>query len=339
MKLSSIHGVAVAAVSLAALAVAPTAVALPNIGVSLDNRASLEAIAAASGRPAECAPVQGVKKRNRKPSVWERAKSPQLVEYCDLVAKAHLSIESDPAKAIELTDKAIAVWPDMPGARVARGRALVEQGKFADALEELERADAKDRRALEEPRAMRARARALVKTGRIPEGAGFYRTLVPRTTLMPDALRARVLLEAAFAVMADAAASKAGSLSLDEANAFVDEAREVAGSALHGDIMLTEVLVHDRAGEPEKARTSLEEAALLVASAPDATSYVADPSDALAVRAVALEIVDPSQASAAWDAFIQKTSVGAFKDAATARKANLGAPKKSKKERRGEGQP
>src|SRR5262249_41386104 len=158
----------------------------------------LEALAAASGRPRECSARFGVKGKNRKPTIWQRARIPELVPYCDLIAKAQAIMESDPKAALELASKADTTWPHHSGAPIAQGRALLSLGKPTEALEKFEQAQSIDALSVEDPKAMRAHARALVLCGRVKEGAELYRTMVPRSSLLSDAQRNRLLLEASF---------------------------------------------------------------------------------------------------------------------------------------------
>lgn len=313
-------------------------------GVALDQ-ASLEALAAASGRPRECsnATVRGDKGRNKKPSVWRRARLPQLVAYCDFIAKAHAVIDVDPQAALELAEKAEAAWPAHAGALVTQARALLDLGKTKESLEKLEAAKAVDKLSVEEPKAMHAHARALIRSGRIEEGAELYRTMVPRGSLLSAPERARLLLEAAFASMADAGrASKEApgpnpvslTIRLGEAIAFISEARSSEGGSLTADILFAAALIHERAGDGEKSRVALAEANRTATSPQKPEGYVADPIDALAMKALALESANPSEASVAWTQYLDGAKVEPFAAAARARAAALKGPRPSGKAKR-----
>lgn len=293
------------------------------------DQSSLEAVAAASGRPRECSAPSAKKGRSKKPSVWQRARVPELVPYCDLLAKAHVLLESDPKAALELADKAEAEWPGHAGARIAKGRALLALGKPKEALEAIEQAAAIDKLSVEEPKAMKAQARALVLNGRIKDGAELYRTMVPRSSLLSERQRAQLLLEAALASMADSArpagdaASAPSTKNLAEAIAYIGEARSVEAGSLGGDILIAAALIHDRAGDKEKASVALAEATRVGAKLSDSTLYVADPADAKAFEALALERTNPAEAQRAWTAYLEATKTEAFAAAARARLQGL----------------
>ena len=299
---------------------------------------SLEALAAASGRPRECSAPSAKKGRSKKPTVWQRARLPELSPYCDLLAKSHVMMEQDPKAALELADKADAAWPGHAGAQVARGRAQLALGKPKEALAALEQASAIDKLSVDEPKAMRAHARALVLNGRLKEGAELYRTMVPRASLLSDKQRALLLLEASLASTSDAA--RAGTEpggrpladGLVEASAFIGEARAIASEST-GDVLMVAALVHDRAGELEKAAVALAEAARVGAKPSNPSSYVADPADIKAIEALSLERSDLAAAQSAWTKYLEATKVEAFAASARARLAALkgGGGKPSKK--------
>lgn len=307
------------------------------------DASSLAAVAASSGRPRECSQPGATKVRNKKPSVWRRARVPQLVPYCDLLAKAHVLVESDPQAALALAEEADTAWPDHAGAAVAQGRALLALGKPKEALEKLLRAKELDKLSVEEPKAMRAHARALVLTGNVKEGAELYRTMVPRGSLLSERQRARLLLEAAFASMADAgrASKEAGarplSESLVEASAFISEARSAEAAGLGADVLLAAALIHDRAGDAEKAAVALAEASRIAARPHEAASYVADPADAAAMEALAAEATSSDRGQQAWGVYLEQTKTEPFAAAARARVAALKGGVKPAKKKRGAG--
>ncbi len=304
---------------------------------------SLEAVAAASSRPRECGSL-GTKGRMKKASVWRRARIPELTPYCELVAKAHASIEADPAAALAFAQKAEEVWPKHAGALVTQGRALVALGKTKEALEKLLVAQEIDGRSVEEPKAMHALARAFIANGKIREGAEVYRALVPRGSLLADRVRTRVLLEAALAAMTEAAMAKDGgarpmSESLAESIAFIQEARSSnEGGALEGDVLLAAALIYDRAGDAEKATVALAEAGRRRALPGQASSYVASSADVMALEALSKEPTSVDDAKKAWEAYLAASKEEAFAASARARLASLsgkgpagkGPPKKKR---------
>ncbi len=296
------------------------------------DKASLEALAAASGRPRECQ-TRG-KKRSKRPSVWQRAREPELVPYCDLVAKAHILLGSesrgDAELALEAAVKAGTAWPGHAGSLLVEGRALLLLGKPKDALERFERAKQIDKLSVEEPRTMRAHARAFIESGDVASGAALYRVLVPRASLLPDRLRASVLLEAAYASMTEAG-KQPGKLSLVEALAFAGEARALDHASLGPDVLLALALVHDRAGEQEQAQALLREAKGLVVSSPSnkllTESLVAEKADTVALSALGLELDSPAEAQKLWASYQVSAPVEPFKRAAAARAAALSGSK------------
>ncbi len=92
-------------------------------------------------------------------------------------------------------------------------------------------------------------------------------------------------------------------------------------------------LVHDRAGELEKAAVALAEAARVGARPSNPASYIADPADLKAIEALSLERSDPAAAHTAWTKYLETTKVEPFAASARARLAALkgGGGKPSKK--------
>jgi len=300
------------------------------------DKASLEALAASTGRPREC--VTKGKRRGKRPSVWQRAREPELVPYCDMVAKAHILLESsgeaDAKAALELAEQAAKLWPGHAGALLAQGRAFLALGRAKEALERFQQAKQIDKLSVEEPRNMRAHARAFIHSGDIAAGAALYRTLVPRASLLPDRLRASVLLEAAYVSMTDAGKKPGAKPALVEALAFAGEARSLDHASLGPDVLLALALVHDRAGEAEQTQSLLREAKGLVVSSPSNRSntegLVADKADVIALSALALELDSPAEAQKAWQRYQEASTIEAFKRAASARSAALGGAKPKK---------
>jgi tetratricopeptide (TPR) repeat protein len=323
----------------------PLALCSLFVGLTFAPRAeadapSLTAVAAASSRPRECSASLLAKGRKKKPSVWARARVPELGPYCDALSEVHVLLETEPQRALELAQKAETLWPDHAGALVAQGRAHLALGKPAEALVALDRAKTLDPLSLEDPKSMRAHARALVLTGKIAEGAALYRTLVPRASLLSERQRVLVLMEAAFATMAVAPSPRdsttaARAEALGEAIAFISEARSTASGVLLGDALLAAALIHDRAGEAEKSAALLAESRSLTTAGTEAKACVAAQEDAVALSALAQEVSSPSEAQRAWINFAETTKNASFGAAARARAANLRTPAaKSSKARR-----
>ncbi len=309
-----------------------------GVGLSLwpsdsTDQATLEALASSSSRPRECQAL-GKRRSKKRPSVWQRARVPEMVPYCDLVARAQIALETDPKKALELAEQASATWPQHAGAEVVAGRAELALGKHELARARFDAAIKLDPSALEEPRAMRAHARALSLAGDFAAALERYRALVPRASLLPEKLRVRVLLEAAFVSMAQAGRALGSKpLSADdlaEASAFAAEARSLDHAPLAADTLLALALIADRAGDTTRAEALLGDAAGLVPAEADGKGWVADPSDSFALKALLLEADKPAEAQKEWAAFQGASKVAAFVSAAKARASKLAASPKTK---------
>jgi tetratricopeptide (TPR) repeat protein len=291
------------------------------------DQGAMTALAASSGRPKECTPLSRKGKRVKKLTVWQRIRYPKVAEYCDLVSRAQTSLEGDPKASLEAAEGAAKVWA-MPGADVARGRALFALGKTDEALAAFAAARKADASALEDPKALRDLARALAKAGKFSEAAAEYRVLVPRAELLSDRARVEVLLEAAFASMAAEGALReqpAPGSTLGEALAFLSEARQEEASPHAGEVLLALALVHDRRGDPSKA-TALTAEAAKAGAGKSAAPWVADPADRHALAALALEPRDAAGAQKAWAAYVEAAEGGAWVDAAKARQTLKGKP-------------
>src|SRR5579859_388110 len=95
-----------------------------------------QASAWGSGRPPEC----GEPGRHAA-NAWERAKSPELRRYCDLVASASSKLAGTTAMAeaaLQSAREADGVLPGHAAPLILEGRALVALGKLDDALRALE---------------------------------------------------------------------------------------------------------------------------------------------------------------------------------------------------------
>src|SRR5580698_7328249 len=89
--------------------------------------------------PPECAALLG----NRASNVWERAKTPELSHYCDLLAGAAARLANPahiPTDVVELAEQADRTSPGHAAALALLGRALARLGKYDAALEALEQA-------------------------------------------------------------------------------------------------------------------------------------------------------------------------------------------------------
>src|SRR5579883_376338 len=215
--------------------------------------AQVSAAAWSSGRPPECGEPGG-----RAANVWERAKSPELRRYCDLLASASSKLAGLGAMAqaaLDAAREADRVLPGHAAPRALEGRALAALGKYPDALAALSDARSRDARALDDPPALLAWARALARTGRTPEAAEAYRALLPRATALPGGQRAAAEIEAGIVSMAR------GPDRLDEATAALREAIRDAQNDAQAVAVLALALALDRRGDAREARALLDERA------------------------------------------------------------------------------
>ena len=287
----------------------------------------------ASGRPAECASLDG----GRGANVWERAKAPELRRYCDLLAAgaAKLALGSArpaapgpgptplraPADAIarevlEVAEQAERAMPGRPGSDLLRGRALALSGGWADARKAFDAAKAKDERALDDPQSLLAFGRVLARTGNPREAQEAYRALLPRAAVLASADRGAAEVEAGLLAMTR------GPEGLDEAIAILRQARRDAQDALQSFAVMALALALDRAGDADEARAVLTERihadprpvlgdarvkeALAVAGAGGATG------DGRAAAALALAAVDARAAVSEWKAIADGASGGVW---------------------------
>ena len=113
-------------------------------------------------------------------NVWERAKSPELRRYCDLVASAASKLAGNAAMAtaaLAAAREANEVLPGHAAPRVLEGRALAALGKLDEALAASRDGRARDRAGLDDPLALLAWARVLARTGHPGEAVEAYRAL------------------------------------------------------------------------------------------------------------------------------------------------------------------
>jgi tetratricopeptide (TPR) repeat protein len=319
--------------------------ALPAAGTSLGAPgAGLGAAAAASGRPKEC--MSGSRRALAKgPSVWEAAREPNLARYCDLMARAQTELAAQPEAAKAAAIEAEQALPGRAAPQVVLARAELALGSLDEAAQAFDKARAIDARSVEDPGTMHDLAKVLARSGKRDEALAVYRALVPRVDLLgtPDR-RVSVLIEAAHVSMAAEAAGTATAPSevgkkstagrLDEAAAYLREARSRPATQLAGDVLLSLALVLDRAGDHEQSDAALAEAQRagfadrfrLVASKTSTPDYRAAPEDTLALQALAAEGRDRGDAQKAWEAFLAGPGgKGAW---AAAAKARLDAVKK-----------
>jgi tetratricopeptide (TPR) repeat protein len=266
-----------------------------------------QAAAWSSGRPPECAGEEA-----RAANVWERAKSPQLRHYCDLVAGAASKLAGTapmPREAIKAAQDAEKVLPGHAAPRVLEGRALAASGQLDDALKALSDGKSRDPRALDDPLALLAWARVNARTGHGGEASDAYRALLPRASALPAAERASASIEAGLI------AASRGQPALDDAVAALREGAKDAQDDAQPVAVLALALALDRRGDADEAHALLSERARGDPRTPLGTARAKEvlavaPNEALAMQALALEPSDAAGAKEAWQKYVDAAPQG-----------------------------
>ena len=258
-----------------------------------------------AARPAECGVQEGFRAANK----WERAKEPNLQSYCALLASGTAKLVNAGALAREvpaIADEADKLLPGRAAPSVLKGRALLRLGKASEALAVLKEARTRDDRALDDPVALLAWARANARTGHSEEAAQAYRAALPRTSALAAAERSAASFEAGMVVMSQ------GPKAIDDAVAMLRQARREAQDSMQTASVVALALALDRSGQKEEAKAVLAERVR-----PDAKPVLADPrvTEALAdagvshesdaLLATALESTDPSAARDVWHRYLE----------------------------------
>jgi hypothetical protein len=273
-----------------------------------------------SGRPPECSDPIG-----RAGNVWERAKSPELHRYCDLVAGAAAKLAGEASMAsVALASAAQAdgLLPGHAAPLLLEGRASLALDRLDDALRALEEARRRDARAFDDPLALLAYCRALARGKRTAEAAAAYGTLLPRTSALPAAERVAAALEAGLVTMAG------GPEAVDAAKAAFREALRGGQDELQQLAVFALALALDRGGEEAQARALLDDrgqgdAGALLASSRVRAALRAGAAEADALSAFALEASDPGAARALWQKYVEESPTGPFAQHARGRLAAL----------------
>lgn len=257
-----------------------------------------------AARPAECGVLEG----SRSANVWERAKEPQLRRYCDLLASGTAKLVGAGPLAKEvlaIADEADRLLPGRAAPSVLRGRAHLRLGDASQALKALDEARARDERALDDPVALLAWARANARTGKADEARRAYRAALPRTSALTAQERSAASFEAGIIVM------DAGPDGVDDAVAMLRQARRDAQDAMQVAAVVGLALALDRAGQPEAARAVLAERIRSDPKAPlgdarvlEALADAGVAHEASALLATALEAVDAAAAREAWRKYV-----------------------------------
>jgi hypothetical protein len=186
------------------------------------------------------------------------------------------------------------------------------------AAAEFERARAIDPRSVEDPASMREWARALARVSRATEALAVYRTLGPRLSALSSAdERARTFLEGAEV------AFSVGAIALDDAIAFLGEAKQLAARDLEWRVGAELALALDRKGAKDEAAGLVAELARRRKKGPRATTDPPSP-DEQAATALVLESIDLRQSLEAWNHYLEMVGAGApFSEHARQRMAQL----------------
>jgi tetratricopeptide (TPR) repeat protein len=282
--------------------VGPAFVLILQLGVSSPRETSrasnLTAAAQASGRPRECAAAPRGAATKWGPSVWEAAREPNLERYCDLLARGFGQLLLTPETALETADVADRAAPGHAAPSVLRGRAYAMLKLWPKAAVELERARAIDSRSLEDPLTLREWARALAATERAREALAAYRTLGPRVSILPSPEeRARTFLEAAEL------AFSLGPPTLDDAIAFLGEAKQLGVRELEWRVSSELALAFDRRGAKDEAAGLVIELARRFRKEAK-THAISEYREAQAAAALVLESVEPRLAIETWERYV-----------------------------------
>jgi tetratricopeptide (TPR) repeat protein len=238
-----------------------------------------------------------------------------------MLSRARAQLSSNPELSRQAAVEAENALPGKAAPRVALARAALALGDLETAAKEFLAAKKIDPRSVEDPSTMHDLARVLRKTGKRDEALTVYRALVPRVDLLSSTeMRVSVLLEAAHASMAaysgdpekdrpsgkgDAKADALRPNPLDEAIAYLREAKQRPPTMLANDVALALVLALDRAGEREAADAALADAHRTGARVRKSSlDYLSSSDDRLALESLVLEGSDRAAAIKSWEAYL-----------------------------------
>jgi tetratricopeptide (TPR) repeat protein len=245
-------------------------------------------------------------------NVWERAKSPELRHYCDLVAGATSKLSGGTAMvraALDLAREAEALVPGHAAPKVLEGRALALLGQKDEALAALREGHARDPGVLDEPATLLAWARGMARAGLVPDAVAAYGALLPRAASLPVADRASATVEAGLVALA------LGPAGLDDAVGALREAARDTQDDVDAAAVLALALALDRRGASEEARTLLvgrgrgDPRNVFESARGKALASVA-PWEIPAIVAFALEGSDAVGARDAWQQYLESAPSG-----------------------------
>ena len=208
---------------------------------------TMVARAEATGESGACGAV-------RASDPWQRARSPRLSEYCELVAHATTQLATDAKAAGETAARARGLFPERVLAVVLEGRAAVGVGDYPRALASFRSAARLDPRSLDEAPVRYAYAIALRQTGARNEAVEAFRALLPVLAGLASASYVRGCVDAGLAIGAE------GQTGLEDAIAALRLAvvPTAAGEAPLAYAFLA--LALDRAGRRDEASLAALEA-------------------------------------------------------------------------------
>jgi tetratricopeptide (TPR) repeat protein len=281
-------------------------------------------VAGAPTPAALCSDLHGEERANR----WERAKTPTLRRYCDLLAGGSAKlVGAHPAAedALRMAEEAQALEPDAAAPLLLQGRALERLGRLDEAFTSMSEAQRRDPRALDDPLALTTWARLLSKRKDSAGALVAYRALLPRSGALPAGERAAVAIEAGFVAMSR------GPSQLAEAVAMLRQGRRDGQDALRELATLGLALALDRMGERDEAFALVRDF-----SPPAPRETVSDPrvrelltlasatSEESALCAIALESRAPALARDEWRRYVEKEGVAVWVDHARGHLAGAG---------------
>jgi tetratricopeptide (TPR) repeat protein len=214
---------------------------------------SAEIAAAATGgaRPAACRPHAG----GTDPTLWSRARPPEVVISCRSLSRAIVRLASNPAAALELAHAAAAYAPNEQAAKLVAGRALFRLGRVTEAWTLLAPFVDEKTAPLDDAAALHDVARTALAAGALAEAERAYRLLVSRAALLGSRQAERTaVIEAASLALAR------GPDGVDEALGYLETARSIPLAGDHDLMLALTALALDRAGRSEQARAAAREA-------------------------------------------------------------------------------
>jgi tetratricopeptide (TPR) repeat protein len=287
---------------------------------------ALAVLLAQALRPSECAALEGP----RTIVVWQRVKSPELARYCDRIAFGVTKLATEPGMpqaALETGVEAEKLLPGRAPAMVLAGRAYLRLDRAGEAYAALREAKKRSERALDEPHALLAWARAAARTGHTDEARDAYLALLPSADGLPLAERSSAYVEAGMLLLVK------GPERIAEAVTTLRQARRDA----YGDLQLVAVaalaLALDRAGEHAEARAALTERPYpglddAIERARQRRVLGPEPNEpeALALKAMVAEVLKPKSAREAWRKYLDAVPTGSWTAHAKEREGGAGRP-------------